>query len=70
MGQMGWIGSAVELAAPKRPSPILIFSIAMGADYLFELISIVNWVPQFIMYNKSILGGVGNARWTSKWNEW
>ena len=37
---------------------ILFFSIAMSADYSFELISIVHWVPQFFMRNKSILGGV------------
>ena len=37
---------------------ILIFSIAMGANSSFELISIVHWVPQFVMHNKSILGGV------------
>ena len=37
---------------------ILIFSIAMGADYSFELISIIHWVRQFFMHNKSILGGV------------
>ena len=35
---------------------ILIFSIAMCADYSFELISIVHGVPHFFMYNKSILG--------------
>ena len=34
------------------------FSIATGADYSFELISIVHWVPQFFMHNKSILGVV------------
>ena len=35
---------------------ILIFSIAMDADYSFEFISIAHWVPQFFMHNKSILG--------------
>ena len=41
---------------------ILIFSIVMGADYSFELISIVHWVPQFIMHNRSILGGVSHCQ--------
>ena len=39
---------------------ISVFSIAMGADYSFELLSIVHSVPQFFMHNKSILGGVSN----------
>ena len=30
----------------------------MGADYSFELISIVHWVPQFIGHNKIFLGSV------------
>jgi hypothetical protein len=30
----------------------------MGADYLFELISIVHCVPQFIGHNKIFLGSV------------
>ena len=30
----------------------------MGADYSFELISIVHWVPQFFTHNKLILDGV------------
>ena len=42
----------------KKAARISIFSIAMGADYLFELISNVHWVPQFFMHNKSILGWV------------
>ena len=37
---------------------ILIFSIAMGADYTSELISIVHWVPAFFMHNKIFLGSV------------
>ena len=41
---------------------ILIFSIAMGADYSFELISIVHWVPQFIGHNKIFLGRVAWIR--------
>ena len=47
------------LAASSKTAPtILIFSIAMGADYSFELISSVHWVPAFFMNNKSILGRV------------
>ena len=34
------------------------FSITMGADYSFELIYIVHWVPQFFMHNRSILSEV------------
>ena len=37
----------------KKAPTILVFSIAMGADYLFE-----HTMPQFFLHNKSILGGV------------
>ena len=47
-----WAGSS------KTAPTILIFLMAMGVDYSFELISIDHWVPQFFMHNKSILGGV------------
>ena len=47
------------LAGRSKTAPtILIFSIAMGADYSFELISIVHWVPQFIGHNNIFLGSV------------
>ena len=47
------------LAGNSKMVPrILISSIAMGADYSFELISIVHWVPQFIGHNKIFLGSV------------
>ena len=47
------------LADSSKTAPtILFFSIAMCADYSFKLISIVHWVPQFFMHNKSILGWV------------
>ena len=47
------------LAGSSKTAPtFLIFSIAMDADYPFELISIVHWVSQFFMHNKSIIGGV------------
>ena len=47
------------LAGISKIAPrILIFSIAMGADYSFELIFLVHWVPQFIGHNKSFLDSV------------
>ena len=47
------------LAGGYKTAPkILIFSIAMGADYSFELIFIVHWLPQFIGHNKIFLGSV------------
>ena len=36
----------------KMASTILISSIAMGADYSFQLISIETYAPQFIRHNK------------------
>ena len=54
-----WAEMAKCLAGiSKTASTILIFSIAMGADYSFELISIVHWVPQFFIHDKSILDRV------------
>ena len=45
------------LAGSSKTAPrILIFSMAMSADYSFELISIENYVPQFIGHNKLFLG--------------
>ena len=37
---------------------IFIFSMAMGVDYSFEVISIETYAPQFIGYNKLFLGSV------------
>ena len=37
---------------------ILIFPIAMGANYSFELISIETYAPQFIGHNDLFLGSV------------
>ena len=42
----------------KTAPRILIFSIAMGANYSFDLISIVHRVPQFIGHNKTFLSSV------------
>ena len=56
MGQMlNW--HCCSAGSSKTAPTILIFSIIMCADYSFELISTVHWVPQFVMHNKSILGG-------------
>ena len=47
------------LAGSSKMAPrILIFSIAMGADYSFELISIETYAPQFIGHNKFFLSSV------------
>ena len=41
------------LAGSSKTAPRnLIFSMAMGADYSFELISIETYAPQFIGHNK------------------
>ena len=45
------------LAGSSKTAPrFLIFSIAMGADYSFELISIETYMPQFNRHNTLILG--------------
>ena len=44
---MGWIGSAVSLVAPR----ILIFSIAMGADYSFYVKTIETHVHALLTLN-------------------
>jgi hypothetical protein len=49
---MGQAGSS------KTAPRILFFSFTMGADYLFELISIVTYAPQFIGHNELFLGSV------------
>ena len=47
------------LASSSKMSPIiLISSIAMSANYSFEVTSIVHWVPQFIGHDKIVLGSV------------
>ena len=47
------------LAGSSKMAPkILIFSIAMDADYSLELISIETYAPQFIGHNKIFLGSV------------
>ena len=49
LGQIGQIGSAVLLVAPKQ-SPGFHFSISMGANYSFEVKNIVIWVPKFFTF--------------------
>ena len=47
------------LAGSSKTAPrILIFSMAMDADYTFELIFNETWAPQFQWLNKSFLGSV------------
>ena len=47
------------LAGSSKTAPrIFIFSMAMDADYTFELISIKTSAPQFKWHNKSFLGSV------------
>ena len=47
------------LAGSSKTAPrILIFSIAMGADYSFQLISIETYAPQYNGHNKLFLGSV------------
>jgi len=47
------------LAGSSKTAPrILIFSIAMGADYSFELNSIETFAPQFFGHNNLFLGSV------------
>ena len=65
LGQIGQIGSAVQLVAPKsRPAKkaprILIFSIVLGAEYLFYLKSIATYAPEFLGHNNSFLARVYN----------
>ena len=47
------------LAGSSKTAPrIFIFSIAMGVDYSFELLSIETYAPQFIGHDKIFLGSV------------
>ena len=57
---MGWIGSAVYLAGSSKMAPrILMFSIAMGAEYSFYVKSIATYASQKVnIYNNSFLGSV------------
>ena len=47
------------LAGSFKTAPrILIFSIAMGADYTFYVKSIATYAPAFLAYNNSVLARV------------
>ena len=48
------------LASSSKSAPriLIFFSIAMGADYLIELISIETYAPQYIGHNKIFLESV------------
>ena len=49
------------LAGSSKLVPrILIFSIAMGADYSFEVKNIEIWEPAFLKHNNSSVATVGN----------
>jgi hypothetical protein len=56
---MGWIGSGIYLAGSSKTAPrILIFSIAMGADYSFEVKNIEIWAPAFFKHKQSFVATV------------
>ena len=61
MGQMGPNWQCYLAGSSKMALRILIFSMAMGADYSFELISIETYAPQFIGYDKLFLGSVASG---------
>ena len=73
---MRWIGLIFRnwqyclAGRSKMPQRILIFSIVMGANNSFELISIETYAPQFLGHNKIFLGSLAQdcmitfmARW-------
>ena len=54
-----WAGLAVLFSISSKTAPrILIFSIAMGADYSFELNSIETYASQFFGHNNLFLVSV------------
>ena len=57
--KMGQIGSAVQLVHSSKTAPrILILSIAMVADYSFEVKNIEIWEPAFFKHNNSSVATV------------
>ena len=59
LGQIGQIGSAVQLVcSPKMAPRIQIFSIAMGANYSFYVKSIATFALTFFGYVISVLASV------------
>ena len=59
MDRLNW--QCCLACSSKTASRILIFSIAMGADYSIELISIENYVPQFIGHDNIFIGSVSST---------
>ena len=58
-GKMGWIGTAVYLAgSSKTANRILTFSIAMVADYSFDVKNIDILAPAFFKHNNSFIATV------------
>ena len=55
LDQIGQIGSAVQLVAPKRPPGFSFFSIVLGADYLSYVKSIATYAPTFFGYIISVV---------------
>jgi hypothetical protein len=54
-----WAGLNCCLAGGSKTAPrILIFSIAMGADYSFEVKNIEIWAPAFFKHNNSSIATV------------
>ena len=58
LGQIGQIGSAILLVAPKRLPGFWFFSIAMDADYLFHVKSVATFALISFVYIISILVSV------------
>jgi hypothetical protein len=54
---MGWIGSVVQLVAPKR-LPGIFFSIVLGAEYLPYMKSIATYALTFFGYIISVLAEI------------
>ena len=55
---MGWIGSAFLAGSSQRAPRILIFSIAMGADYSFYVKIIETHARAFFTHNILVIGSV------------
>ena len=53
--QIGRIGSAVQLVAPKRLQGSYFFLVVLGADCSFYVKSIATYAPQFFWHNNSVL---------------
>ena len=63
-----WAELAVLLAGSSKMAPrILIFSIAVVADYLFYVKSIATYAPTFFGYNHSIIAIVGHLCIGIRW---